>query len=276
MSISKKRIFITVKTYPNPSASYVETVCTAGIIENEGWIRLYPIPFRVSDEYKQFKKYQWITVDVVKRPASSSDRRPESFSPQAGTMELGNIVPSSSDVRKDIIFKNTRTYNDFEEIFKLAREFKISLATFNATQVLDFYAEPVKERDWTPEEQAKLRREFCQEDLFSDSHLRASNLRKLPYKFKFKLKDIKGKTSNMMIEDWEVGALYWNVYSSTKSEEQAVKAVIDRYTSIYKEQDCTFFLGTVNKNQNIKAPNPFVIIGLFHTKKTLQTVFSFE
>lgn len=71
MSISKKRIFITVKTYPNPSASYVETVCTAGIIENEGWIRLYPIPFRVSDEYKQFKKYQWITVDVVKRPASS-------------------------------------------------------------------------------------------------------------------------------------------------------------------------------------------------------------
>ena len=69
MGIIRKRVFITVKTYPNPSASYVETVCTAGIVENEGWIRLYPVPYRVSSGLadKQLKKYQWIDVDVVKR-----------------------------------------------------------------------------------------------------------------------------------------------------------------------------------------------------------------
>ena len=78
--MGRKKVFITVKTYPNPSASYVETVCTAGIVEGEGWVRLYPVPYRVSEGYtgKQFKKYQWITVDVVKRPLSSGDKRPES------------------------------------------------------------------------------------------------------------------------------------------------------------------------------------------------------
>jgi len=31
MSIKKKEVFVTVKTYPNPSKKYRETVCVAGI-----------------------------------------------------------------------------------------------------------------------------------------------------------------------------------------------------------------------------------------------------
>ncbi len=278
MSVKRKKIFITVKTYPNPSASYIETVCTAGIVENEGWIRLYPVPFRVSKDLtnKQFKKYQWITVDVVKRRASTLDKRPESFSPQTGTLELGDIIPSSSEARKDIIFNNTKTYDDLAEIITLAKEFKISLATFRPSKVLKFYAEPQKNRDWTKEERDKLEKEFTQVDFLSGDNLKKSNLRKVPYKFKFELEDSKGKTSNMMIEDWEVGALYWNIFDKTKSEEETVQKVIDKYTSIYQNEDCTFFLGTVNKNQNRNAPNPFVIIGLFHTPKTLQTTLDFS
>ena len=38
-------VMITVKTYPNPSETYGETVCVAGVRLDRGapeWIRLYP------------------------------------------------------------------------------------------------------------------------------------------------------------------------------------------------------------------------------------------
>lgn len=279
MEIIRKKVFITVKTYPNPSASYVETVCTAGIVANEGWIRLYPVPYRVSSqmEHKQFKKYQWISVDVVKRSQDSADKRPESYSPQAGTLELEHEIPyTSPEARKDIIFRNTIKYNDFKKIIDLAHEFKISLATFEPSEIVDFYARPCKERNWTEREQAKLNRAIEQKDFFIEDRFKASNLRKVPYEFRFKLKDSKGRESDMMIEDWEVGACYWNMLERSKTEEDAVGKVIEKYKKICSSSDCIFFLGTTNKFHNMRAPNPFVIIGLFHTPKTSQTLLNFS
>ena len=278
MGIIRKRVFITVKTYPNPSASYVETVCTAGIVENEGWIRLYPVPYRVSSGLadKQFKKYQWIDVDVVKRPPSSSDKRPESYSPQEGSMKLGKIIPpTSSEARKDIIFRNTRKFRDFDTVFSLAKDFKISLATFEPSEIVKFYAVPCEERDWTEKEQAKLDKEIKQKDFFIEDSFKRSNLQKVPYEFRFTLKDSKGKLSDMMIEDWEVGACYWNMLERSHTEKEAVEKVIACYNKICTEQDCIFFMGTTNQFHNRKAPNPFVIIGLFHTPKTSQVLLNF-
>jgi hypothetical protein len=40
--MGRKRVFITVKTYPPLSEKYDELVCTAGISEDGSWIRLYP------------------------------------------------------------------------------------------------------------------------------------------------------------------------------------------------------------------------------------------
>ncbi len=44
--LPKARVLITVKTYPLPSRSYTELVCTAGLLNGEKWIRMYPIPYR--------------------------------------------------------------------------------------------------------------------------------------------------------------------------------------------------------------------------------------
>ena len=77
-----KKILITVTTYPLPSRSYDELVCTAGVLEDGSWIRIYPIPLSFLNQVKQdigFKKYTWIELDVEKR--TSSDFRPESYSP---------------------------------------------------------------------------------------------------------------------------------------------------------------------------------------------------
>mgnify|MGYP000862377234 FL=1 len=72
-----KKILIAVKTYPNPSKKYNETVCTAGLDEDKNWIRIYPITFRARPLEEQYKKYQWIQVDIQK--TTGTDFRPESY-----------------------------------------------------------------------------------------------------------------------------------------------------------------------------------------------------
>lgn len=85
-----KRILVLVKTYPHPSNKSIETVCTAGLTEDGKWIRIYPIPFRYLAGDKQFKTFQWIEADVVKRP-KNKDYRKESIKWQ--TRVSDNVSP---------------------------------------------------------------------------------------------------------------------------------------------------------------------------------------
>ena len=74
--MEKKQILIAVKAYPNPSKSYGETVCCAGVDLATGkLIRLYPIPFRDLDDQKKFKKYNVIEILCF---TPRDDKRPES------------------------------------------------------------------------------------------------------------------------------------------------------------------------------------------------------
>ena len=64
--MAKTKVLITVKTYPAISSKYDELVCTAGFLEDGRWIRIYPIQFRKKSFEEQYKKYDWIEIDLVK------------------------------------------------------------------------------------------------------------------------------------------------------------------------------------------------------------------
>ncbi len=71
-----KKILITVTTYPLPSRSYDELVCTAGFLEDGSSIRIYPVPLSFLNQVKKdvgFKKYTWIELDIRKR--TDEDRK---------------------------------------------------------------------------------------------------------------------------------------------------------------------------------------------------------
>ena len=76
--MARKKILITVKTYPSISSKYEELVCTAGFDEESNFIRIYPMPFRKLDYDKQYRKYHWVEMDLIK---NTSDFRPESYRP---------------------------------------------------------------------------------------------------------------------------------------------------------------------------------------------------
>jgi hypothetical protein len=47
----RKKVLITVTTIPLPSRSYDELVCTAGVLEDGTWIRIYPMPLSFDGVY---------------------------------------------------------------------------------------------------------------------------------------------------------------------------------------------------------------------------------
>ena len=69
--MQRVKVLITVTTYPLPSRSYDELVCTAGILEDGSWIRIYPIPLSFLLDLKQSGsvknvKYTWVEIDIKK------------------------------------------------------------------------------------------------------------------------------------------------------------------------------------------------------------------
>ena len=144
--MAKTKVLITVKTYPAISSKYDELVCTAGFLEDGRWIRIYPIQFRKKSFEEQYKKYDWIEIDLVK---NTSDFRKESFRPISYDTEIKILDHLDTKrnwlLRKEIVFKN-KIYLDIEELISEAKnkEIMTSLAIFKPTEIIDFTAEPVE------------------------------------------------------------------------------------------------------------------------------------
>lgn len=266
------KVLITVKTYPTISSKYDELVCTAGFREDGTWIRIYPIQFRKKSYDQQYKKYDWIELDLVK---NESDFRPESFRPYSHDSEI-KIVNHLETVynwaeRKKVALG--KVYYNLAELIAEAQNKNIctSLAVFKPTKVLDFIIEEV-EREWDKIKIAKLEAERLQFNLFQQPENPFEVVKKLPYKFSYVFEDNQGKKSKLMIEDWEIGQLYWNCLAKHEgNESKAVEDVKKKYFEDFaKTKDLHLFLGTSQLHHYV-SHNPFMIIGTFHPKKEIQT-----
>jgi len=99
------KILIWGKTYPELSKKYIETVCTAGVLESGKPVRLYPITYRYLDD-EQFTLYQWITAGLLKNP---NDTRPESYKIDCDSITVGEKLPGTKDEwgkRGEFMFKD--------------------------------------------------------------------------------------------------------------------------------------------------------------------------
>ncbi|ROL61665.1 hypothetical protein D9V86_04625 [Bacteroidetes/Chlorobi group bacterium ChocPot_Mid] len=265
------KVLITVKAYPAISTKYGETVCTAGITEDGKWIRIYPIPFRKLDYNKQFKKYDWVEIDLIR---NAKDFRPESYRPKSfNDIKTIGHIESDGNIwykRRKVVLK--KVYTNLNDLILEAKDKKIctSLATFKPAEIINFIWEPVS-NEWNPRTLKMIESKNAQANLFEtideDDIENFEVVNKVPYKFSFIFMDMKGKQSKMMIEDWETGMLYWNSLIRQNGDEQkACEDVKKKYFDDFaKTKDYYFFLGTT-KRYHFEAPNPFVIIGDFRPK----------
>lgn len=267
------KVFLTVTTYPLPSRSYDELVCTAGLLESGEWIRIYPVPLsfllgqRKSGKMQSFK-YTWIELDLDRR---TDDFRPESFSPKNydfRDLEHFEKIDTKGNwaLRKEICLKNV--FTNLDELIELSKApYNKSLATFKPTRI---------ERLEIVEDEAEWKNEWKelrkQGDLFFQDMDPEILIRKLPFKFYYRFQDDSGKSSRLMIEDWEIGALYWNCLEAAEGNKaEALEKVRQRYEEEFiNKKDIYFFLGTTRQWHMRRSKNPFVIIGVFYPKKESQ------
>lgn len=273
--MAKKKVLITVTTYPLPSRSYDELVCTAGVLENGEWIRIYPVPLKFlsglrKDGKVESFKYNWIELDLEKR---TDDFRPESHSPinyDFKDVQLHGKIDTKNNWAERKMFCISNAYTNLTQLIEDSKAPKnISLATFKPANIIGFEIEEEENREWK-DEWKELRK---QGDLFEQDRNPEIQIPKLPYKFYYRFNDETGRESRLMIEDWEIGALYWNCLKSAEGNEgEALKKVRAKYEQEFiKDKEVYLFLGTTKEWHMRRSKNPFVIIGVFYPKKEIQT-----
>ena len=208
-----ERILILAKTYPSPSAQYVETSCVAGISESGAMRRLFPVPFRMVEDGQQFRKWQWIDVRVEK---ATKDHRPESHKVYVDTISCGNVIePKKGWASRWEWLDKLAAFGSFDAVDAARLADGLSLALLRPKRLLGLDIIKARIADWTDEEREKLLQEQMQGNLFSEAEERKQlkQLRKVPFDFYYRYvcdtpegeKEYRHK-----IVDWEAGALFWN------------------------------------------------------------------
>lgn len=148
-----------------------------------------------------------------------------------------------------------------EHLYEQQRVDRTSLGVFKPKKVNDLIITS-DDPDWKPSFKAALR----QARLWETRTVSKEPPRKVPFKFhyKFECDDPRcNRNHQMMIEDWEVGALFWRLVDQGDSNENAAEKVRDKFLRELcgADKNTHFFVGTV-----LAHPNTWVIIGVFYPK----------
>lgn len=231
-------------------------MCTAGISEAGDWVRLYPIDYRYLSPEIQYKKYQWIELDLQPRGAGS-DKRKESRKPDLETIRLlGDPIPTNNQwaARRQIIDKLPhRTVKQYQALYE---QDGTSLGVVRPSKIQDMVIEKIEE-EWKPKQTGILN----QQRLFGEQ---PTELAKIPYKFSYVFEcEDNEKPHKAMCEDWELGVLFLKERKKLGNDEKAAESVRNKFLNelCAPEKDTRFFMGTVFPY------NTWVVLGVFYPPK---------
>jgi hypothetical protein len=256
----EKEFLICVKTYPEYSLTYTETVCTAAVLKETGQlIRLYPIPFRYLVGELQFKKYQWVQAKIKKNP---KDGRPESYKIEYDSIRPLDMVDTKNDwsVRKRLILSQTNNiFGSLEDLQDRQLAQGTSLGIIKPREVRDFGVQK-KTRSEIAGEEKKKKQIVGQPSLWVDK----KELELIPYRFlvSFNCNDRKCAGHEISILDWEFGELYRKV-SRLVDWKEKMRQKFDQICS--GKKDVYFFMGNMASRRKT-----FCILGIFYPPKVKQ------
>lgn len=251
--MSLQDILILVKTYPEISRKYTETVCTTGIVaDSKKMVRLYPIRFRYLEGKHQFSKYQWIKARISK---ASSDPRPESFNIDQDSIVLGETIPTANkwDERKQWVLSEQTVFKSMEELHLSQEAVGTSLGIIKPREVTKLTIKPRDEND-IKEAIAKKDSIVNQLDMFEDK----KDLYILPYRLvlHFFCDDERCRGHKLSILDWEFGQLFRKLKRKPNWQSEMKHKILN---VIFAEDRETYIMvGNMVSRQHI-----FSILGFF-------------
>jgi hypothetical protein len=257
---AEKDILICVKTYPEYSTKYTETVCTAGILkETKQLIRLYPITYRYLEGDRKFGKYQWITAEIQKNPA---DRRPESYKVNLNSIQLGDRIDSSNNwnQRKHWVLSEKNIYPSLDALLKAQEVRGTSLGLITIKKMINFEIRS-KTKDEIEEAESKKDRIMKQLNFFEAR----KDLELIPFRFSLRFSCDDGACQGphkVSVLDWEFGQLYRRL-KGTNNWRDLIQERIREILS--PERDTYLFMGNM-----LSHPKAFSVLGFFWPKKDPQ------
>jgi hypothetical protein len=248
-------VLITVKAAPNPSATYGETVCVAGISVDQaspGWVRLYPINFRDLETSDRFRKYDIVEVDAI--PAVN-DPRAESWRPVITTLAVVRHLPPWARRRPliDPYIEDSMCTVNAASLLPGSR----SLAAVRVQDVSDL--EVVPHPGWRPDEQKKIDGYVNQLDMFSSVDKTALEAPRFKARYFWRCSDLACKGHKQGLLDWEFVALQRHFVGLTDVE--AVGKLRSRFLDgiCASGNDLAFYVGNQAKHHNV-----FSVLGAYY------------
>ncbi len=179
------RVLVTVKAYPKPSGKYEELVCTAGVLPEGKWVRIYPVPYRFLEDDETYPKYSWIRVNLTR---NARDFRPESYRPTAGLDEefrVESVLGTRNQwaARKSLVLREV--FTSMSDLIRLAKgNTKKSLATVKPKKIVGFKIER-SAREWKQEWQDQALQKSFLDHEHSDPHGPRKLVSKVPYDYSY-------------------------------------------------------------------------------------------
>lgn len=253
-------LLILCKTYPSPSAKYIETSCVAAMNEAGILFRIYPVPFRWLKESEKFKKWQWIRARIEK---TNSDKRPESYRIDVSSIQFQDKpIPTTNNWEQRRYWLNKLPmFTDFDSLETARQSKNITLALLKPKHIERLEIKLSRNANWTEEELEKLLQSQRQGHLFEQENEKneLKQLRKLPYDFYYHYKDDFSEMRKHKIVDWEAGALYWNLANKNQDWETKFR---NKYEHEFAGKDLMFLMGTIHR-----FPDQWLIISVIYPPK---------
>jgi hypothetical protein len=253
------RVLVTVKAYPNPSQSYGETVCVAGVrldTSEPQWVRLYPVPYRDMAYEDRFRKYQVLDLKLSK--AAAKDGRPESYRPNRGSIQLGPVIKSDGHWRER--WSHLEMLAGATTACELNRLQGVpnapSLGLVKAARVVDLVIE--QNEAFTADQKAAAAAAAA-EDLFGNQR-RALEAAPLRMKYKYFCDETNCRGHTQTIIDWEAGESVrkWAAQVPDRDELYAKLKGKWLHQVCGADRDTYFFLGNQAKRRHV-----FAVLGAF-------------
>lgn len=252
------QVLITVKASPEPSATYGDTVCVAGIRLDKGapeWIRLYPIPYRQLADPNTFRKF--VVVDLEINP-SPRDPRPESRRPILDSI-VGQGEPWSITSRGALLEPMVTT------MCRLRRGLESdingpSLGIVRPEKVTRLAITP--HPGWSPAQAAAIANFTSQPDLLNpDVKLTPLEAPRYEVRYEYLCEETGCKGHKQRILDWELVAFERRLKNA--SDVAARTSITERFLDMIcaPERRTHFFVG--NFADATKRKN-FSVLGMYY------------
>lgn len=245
------RVSILVKALPQPSKTYGETVCCAGVTADGTWKRLFPVRFRHLKD-NRFRRWDWVRYQYGQPKA---DRRPESCHVYEDSITVdGHLADRErASLLEPLIVGSGEDAGERGQSLALIRP-----------RNTRFICRPKSEAQ-IAEERKTYEMAARQLGMF-DEELAA--LDPTPYEFRFRFEDAAGR-HEYQNGDWEAHAMFWRERQRS-GEEAALKWMDGVFNDEYPRRGMVFALGNM-----AKRPQTWQLLGVIRLDETKQATFAF-